>query len=189
MAAAPVVTHFSQCTQNFFRKRISSKVISHPPVQSIKVRSQMMPPEVKKYLSRNIQSQFDKDPAIQSGEVKNWLLSGNQPFDLSTIKSNTLSPTRGRLPRWLTCGLLSRSGPSWRRKWCRQPQETKPSWREWSPDLGGRLTRTRRWFGTLSPPSPSDSRLSLTLTGDRLRRRTTSQMYLIYVSIETYKVN
>ena len=51
----------------------------------------MMPPEVKKYLSRNIQSQFDKDPAIQSGEVKKWLLSGNQPFDLSTIKSNTLS--------------------------------------------------------------------------------------------------
>ena len=65
MAAAPVVTHFSQCTQNFFRKRISSKVISHPPVQSIKVRSQMMPPEVKKYLSRNIQSQFDKDPATE----------------------------------------------------------------------------------------------------------------------------
>ena len=59
MAAAPVVTHFSQCTQNFFRKRISSKVISHPPVQSIKVRSQMMPPEVKKYLSRNIQSQWN----------------------------------------------------------------------------------------------------------------------------------
>ena len=91
MAAAPVVTHFSQCTQNFFRKRISSKVISHPPVQSIKVRSQMMPPEVKKYLSRNIQSQFDKDPAIQPGQVKKWLLSGNQLFDLSTIKSNTLS--------------------------------------------------------------------------------------------------
>ena len=84
MAAAPVVTHFSQCTQNFFRKRISSKVISHPPVQSIKVRSQMMPPEVKKYLSRNIQSQFDKDPAIQSGEVKKWLLSGNQPLVFSS---------------------------------------------------------------------------------------------------------
>ena len=30
----------------------------------------MMPPEVKKYLSRNIQSQFDKDPAIQSGQVE-----------------------------------------------------------------------------------------------------------------------
>ena len=51
----------------------------------------MMPPEVKKYLSRNIQSQFDKDPAIESGKVKKWILSGNQPFDLSTIKSNTLS--------------------------------------------------------------------------------------------------
>ena len=29
----------------------------------------MMPPEVKKYLSRNIQSQFDKDPAIH------WILT------------------------------------------------------------------------------------------------------------------
>ena len=35
MAAAPEVKHFSQCTQNFFRKRISSTVISHPLVQSI----------------------------------------------------------------------------------------------------------------------------------------------------------
>ena len=29
-----------------------------------------MPTEVKKYLNRNIQSQFDKDPAIQSGQVE-----------------------------------------------------------------------------------------------------------------------
>ena len=45
-------------SKNFQKNNLLS-----PPVQ---VKSKMMPPEVKKYLNRNIQVQFDKDPALQT---------------------------------------------------------------------------------------------------------------------------
>ena len=51
----------------------------------------MIPPDVKKYLNLHIKAQFDNDPEITARQVKKWLLTGNQPVDLSAIKKDTLS--------------------------------------------------------------------------------------------------
>ena len=50
----------------------------------------MISPDIKKYLNLHNKAQFDKDPEISAREVNKWLMSGNQPVDLSTIKRNTL---------------------------------------------------------------------------------------------------
>lgn len=45
---------------------------------------------LKEYVNLHIKAQFDKDPEITVREVKKWLITGNQPVDLLTIKRNTL---------------------------------------------------------------------------------------------------
>ena len=98
-----------------------------------------------------------------------WLLTGNQPVDLSAIQSNTLS-------HFISCQLsyqlkkLTDSGSLERLRGSGGQNKTPPR-------VVARiksLIKTRWWSGTWSPPSPIVSRLWLTLRAVKSTKRTSS---------------
>ena len=46
--------------------------------------------ECRKYLQKHIQVKLEREPETTPTEMKEWLLSGQQMFDLTLVKSTTL---------------------------------------------------------------------------------------------------
>ena len=73
--------------------------------------------ECRQYLQTHIMVMMEKNPACTIPEMRAWLLSGEQQFDLSQVKRSTLTMFMKRtMEKFMERGIMDRKSGSGGRK-------------------------------------------------------------------------